>query len=132
MQVDNNGTDIQPSLPLVLLLDQARQEKCNAEQKVGRLTAALSECEGNLNDLKSVNKAPIEELNADKHSITWLQATNSLCEKKLEYTRHEHRQTPTIFHLRLWTFALLLFYLDMDYLGILNMEIEIQILKFGT
>ena len=76
-------------------------EKCNAEQKVGRLTAALSECEGNLNDLKSVNKAPIEELNAVKNSITGLQATNSLCEKKLRYTRHEHRQTPKIFYLKL-------------------------------
>ena len=36
-----------------------------------------------------------------------------------EYTRHEHRQTPTIFYLKLWTFALLFFSLDMEFLGLL-------------
>ena len=37
----------------------------------------------------------------------------------LKYTRHEHRQTPTIFYLKLWTFALLFFSLDMEFLGLL-------------
>ena len=36
-----------------------------------------------------------------------------------KYTRHEHRQTPTIFYLKLWTFALLFFSLDMEFLGLL-------------
>ena len=38
---------------------------------------------------------------------------------KYQYTRHEHRQTPTIFYLKLWTFALLFFSLDMEFLGLL-------------
>ena len=33
-----------------------------------------------------------------------------------EYTRHEHRQTPTNFYLELWTFALLYSYTDMELL----------------
>ena len=36
-----------------------------------------------------------------------------------EYTRHEHRQTPKIFYLKLWTFALLFFSLDMEFLRLL-------------
>ena len=40
-------------------------------------------------------------------------------QKCIEYTRHEHRQTPTIFNLKLWTFALLFFSLDMELLGLL-------------
>ena len=39
--------------------------------------------------------------------------------KRDKYTRHEHRQTPTIFYLKLWTFALLFFSLDMKFLGLL-------------
>ena len=35
-----------------------------------------------------------------------------------QYTRHEHRQTPRIFYLKLWTFDLLFFYLDMEFLGL--------------
>ena len=38
---------------------------------------------------------------------------------KGKYTRYEHRQTPTIFYLKLWTFALLFFSLDMEFLGLL-------------
>ena len=36
-------------------------------------------------------------------------------DNKVEYTRHEHRQTPTVFYLKLWTFALLFYYLCMDF-----------------
>ena len=38
---------------------------------------------------------------------------------KVKYTRHEHRQTPTIFYPKLWTFALLFFSLNMEFLGLL-------------
>ena len=43
-------------------------------------------------------------------------STNQL---HLEYTRHEHRQTPTIFYIKLWNLALLFFSLDMEFLGLL-------------
>ena len=42
----------------------------------------------------------------------------------IEYTRHEHRQTPTIFYLKLWTFALLFFYLDMEFLGLFGLFVD--------
>ena len=41
-----------------------------------------------------------------------------------KYTQHEHRQTPTIFYLKLWTFALLFFYLDMEFLGIFGVFVD--------
>ena len=39
--------------------------------------------------------------------------------KQYKYTRYEHRQTPTISYLKLWTFGLLFFSLDMEFLGLL-------------
>ena len=36
----------------------------------------------------------------------------------LKYIWHDHLQTPTIFYLKLWTFAPLFFHLDMEFLGL--------------
>ena len=41
-----------------------------------------------------------------------------------KYTRHEHRQTPTLFYLKLWTFALLFIYLDMEFLGLFGVFVD--------
>ena len=51
-------------------------------------------------------------------------AKYSLLSQKNKYTRHEHRQTPTIFYLKLWTFALLFFYLDMEFLGLFGVFVD--------
>ena len=40
------------------------------------------------------------------------------------FARHEHQQTPTIFYLKLWTFALLFFYLDMEFLGLFGVFVD--------
>ena len=40
------------------------------------------------------------------------------------YTRHEHRQTPTIFYLKIWTFALLFNFLDMEFLGLFGVFVD--------
>ena len=45
-------------------------------------------------------------------------------EKNEKYTRHEHRATPTIFYLKLWTFALLCFYLDIEFLGLFGVFVD--------
>ena len=47
------------------------------------------------------------------------------------YTRHEHRQTPTIFFIKLQTFALLFFYLDMEYLGLFGVFVDfLEVMSF--
>ena len=66
--------------------------------------------------LKPSSDPNIQISNLPHHS--GILATKNKIIKGDEYTRHEHQQTPTIFYLKLWTFALLFFSLDMECLGL--------------
>ena len=45
-------------------------------------------------------------------------------EKNHKYTRHEHRQSPANFFLKLWTFAPLFSYSDLEILGHFGVSVD--------
>ena len=47
--------------------------------------------------------------------------------QNIKYTPHEHRQTPTIFYLKLWTFAILFVYLDMEVSGLFGVFVDFSV-----
>ena len=92
-QVDKNGKPTSPSPPMVHLLEQALQEKYQANQEISQLKAALTVLEANNSELKKINKSLFEDLGVSNDNIVKLEHANESYKKKIQDMEKDNLKT---------------------------------------